>query len=405
MNARIRQIKAREILDSRGNPTIEVDLKTSFGLVRASVPSGASTGIHEALELRDGGKRYLGKGVLNAVRNINKKIAPKILGMDCTKQEAIDRKLIKLDGTKNKSNLGANAILAVSMAVCRAGALCSKMPLYKYIAKLAKNKRLVMPVPFFNVINGGRHADNKLAFQEFMIAPKAKKFSEALRIGSETYHQLKKIVKNKFHATGVGDEGGFAPPIASPEQALDLIKNAISNAGYKSKINIAIDSAASEFHRHGFYHIPKKMRRAELVHYYLRLIGKYPIISLEDPFAEDDFGPWALLAKKTKIQIVGDDLTVTNPERIKKAAGLKACNCLLLKINQIGTITEALEAAELAGKNKWNIMVSHRSGETCDSFIADLAVGLGCGQIKAGAPCRGERLAKYNRLLSIEEEL
>jgi len=405
MNARIRHVNAREILDSRGNPTIEVDLKTDYGLVRASVPSGASTGVHEALELRDGNKRYLGKGVLKAVRNINKKIAPKIKGMDCTKQEIIDRKLIRLDGTKNKSKLGANAVLAASMAVCRAGALCQKKPLYKYIAALAENKKPVMPAPFFNIINGGKHADNQLAFQEFMISPNTKKFSEALRIGAETYHILKKIIKKKFRTTGVGDEGGFAPPIQTSEQALDLLQQAIEKAGYKTKIKIAIDAAASEFHKHGFYHVPKKMKRAELVHYYMKLIKKYPIISIEDPFAEDDFSPWTLLTRKTSIQIVGDDLTVTNPERIKKAVKINACNCLLLKINQIGTITEALEAADIAKHHKWKIMVSHRSGETCDSFIADLAVGLGCRQIKAGAPCRGERLAKYNRLLRIEEEL
>ncbi len=403
--SKIKKIFAREILDSRGNPTVEVELITNKCISRASVPSGASTGIYEANELRDGAKRYNGKGVQKAVKNIKKKIAPKITGMDCTKQSKIDKAMIELDGTENKIKLGANAILAVSIAVCKAGAFHSLKPIYKYIADLYGNKKPVLPVPFFNVINGGRHADNKLAFQEFMIAPKANTFSKALQMGAETYHELKKILKEKYITIGVGDEGGFAPPIETPKQALDLLEDAIKKAGYKGKINIALDVAASELYKYGHYHLPKRATTEQLLGYYLKLIKSYPIISIEDPFNQEDFRGFAMLRKKTKIQVVGDDLTATNPKRIKKAADEKACNALLLKINQIGTLTEALLAAKLAQKNNWKIMVAHRSGETCDSFIADLAVGIGCRQIKAGAPCRGERLAKYNQLLRIEERL
>ena len=403
---KIKKIFAREILDSRGNPTVEVDLFTDKFMTRASVPSGASTGIHEALELRDGGRRYNGKGVLKAVNNVNKKIAPKLAGKDCTKQEMIDSLMIKLDGTKNKSKLGANAMLGVSMAVCKAGAMSYDIPLYNYIAKIALNKKPLMPVPFFNVINGGVHAGDELAFQEFHIVPvKAKNFSEALRIGDEVDYVLKDAVEKKYGgmATNVGNEGGFAPPLKTAEQALDLLMDAV--AGYKNKVKIAIDAAATVFHKHGFYYVPKKMKRTGLLNYYLSLIKKYPIISIEDPFSEDDFAPFVHITEKIgkKVQIIGDDLLVTNTERIQKAIEMKACNALLLKINQIGSITEAVSAAELASRNKWKVMVSHRSGETNDDFIADLAVGLGCGQIKAGAPRRGERLAKYNQLLRIEE--
>ena len=406
---KIKKIFAREILDSRGNPTVEVDLFTNKFKVRASVPSGASTGIHEAHELRDGLKQYLGKGVKKAVNNVNKIIGPKLKGLDCTKQNKIDSLMIKLDGTRNKSKLGANAILGVSIAVCKAGAISKKVPLYKYIAELALNKKLRMPVPFFNVINGGVHAGDTLSFQEFMIAPvKARTFSEALRTGSEIDQVLKEILKKKYggSATNVGNEGGFAPPIKTAEEALNLLMKAIEKAGYKNKIRIAIDAAASEFFKHGFYYIPEKKTRVELLHYYIHLVRKYPIISIEDPFAEDDFAPFVHITERLGhiAQIVGDDLLVTNVDRIKEAVESKACNALLLKINQIGTITEAISAAKLALKNNWKVMVSHRSGETCDNFIADLVVGLGTGQIKAGAPRRGERLAKYNQLLRIEEK-
>ena len=401
------KIKAREVLDSRGNPTVEVDILTKKGLSRAMVPSGASTGIHEALELRDGGKRYSGKGVLKAVRNVNEIISKKLKGYDATKQEEIDNLMLELDGTANKSKLGANAVLGVSMALSRAAALELGIPLYKYLNKLTKNK-MKIPVPFFNIINGGQHSGNKLEFQEFMIAPiKAKNFSEGLRCCTEVYHTLKKIIEKNYgkDATAVGDEGGFAPPIAGAEEALGLIESAIDKSGYNEVIKIAMDSAASEFYKKGYYFTPKKMSSDKLINYYAKLIENHPIISLEDPFAEDDFTPFKELTHKVKIQIVGDDLLVTNVKRIKMALERKLCNALLLKVNQIGTLTEAIDAAQLALKNRWKVMVSHRSGETSDSFIADLVVALGSGQIKSGAPCRSERLAKYNQLLRIEEEL
>jgi len=412
----IKKIKAREILDSRGNPTVEVDVITSKGLFRAAVPSGASTGIHEALELRDKGKRYMGKGVQKAVNNVNK-IAAKIKGMNPANQEAVDKKMLKLDGTENKSKLGANAILAVSMAVCKAGAAEKKIPLYKHIANLAKSKKLIMPVPSFNVINGGKHAGNKLAMQEFMILPVgAPSFKEALRMGSEIYHTLKGIIKTKYglDATNVGDEGGFAPNIQNNEEGLELLREAISKAGYSGRVKIGMDVAASEFYENGKYNLsfknPKKVllkKGEEMIKLYERFIRQYPIVSIEDPFDQDD---WEHYTKFTEefgkdIQIVGDDLLVTNPKRIKEAIEKKACNALLLKVNQIGTVTEAIEACRLAQKERWGVMVSHRSGETEDTFIADLVVGLGTGQIKTGAPCRSERLAKYNQLMRIEEEL
>ncbi len=413
----IKKIKAREILDSRGNPTVEVDVITEKGFFRADVPSGASTGIHEALELRDKGKRYMGKGVLKAVNNVNKIIAKKIKGMNPVKQEAIDKAMIKLDGTENKSKLGANAILAVSMAVCKAGAGAKKIPLYKHIADLAGNKRYVMPVPSLNVINGGKHAGNKLAMQEFMILPVgAKNFKEAMRIGSEVYHNLKKIIKAKYgqDAANVGDEGGFAPNIQNNEEGLELLKKAISKAGYTGKVKIGMDVAASEFYKNGKYDLgfknPKKkiLKTGEgMIELYKGFIKKYGIVSIEDPFDQDD---WEHHAKFTAeagkdVQVVGDDLLVTNPKRIKIAIEKKACNALLLKVNQIGSVTEAIEACKLAQKAGFGVMVSHRSGETEDTFIADLVVGLKTGQIKTGAPCRSERLAKYNQLMRIEEEL
>ena len=403
----ITHIKAREILDSRGNPTVEVELSTKTFSVIASVPSGASTGKHEAVELRDHNKRYLGKGVEKAVNNINKIIAPKLKRKNCTKQSEIDQLMIKLDGTENKSKLGANALLAVSLAVAKAGAKSQNLELFKYLAKMGENKKLTLPRPFFNVINGGKHAEDDLAFQEFMIVPKSKSFKEALRMGSETYHHLKQIIAEKYgkNAANVGDEGGFAPPLKTAEEALDLLVAAVKKAGYSGKIDIAIDCAASEFHSNGLYYLPQKKSKEQMIEYYLKLIKKYPIISLEDPFEEEDFTSFADLRKISGIQIVGDDLTVTNVHRIRKAINLNSCNCLLLKVNQIGTLTESLEAVKLAHTAGWKVMVSHRSGETEDTFIADLAVGIGCGMIKAGAPCRGERIAKYNQLLRIEEKI
>ncbi len=418
--SKIKEIKAREILDSRGNPTVEVDVITEDGLFRAMVPSGASTGIHEALELRDGdNSRYMGKGVLKAVENVNKKIAPLIKGMDPTKQKEIDDKMIKADGTENKSNFGANAILAVSMAACKAGAAAKKVPLYQHIANLTGVKDFVMPVPSFNVINGGEHAGNVLAMQEFMILPiGAESFREAMRMGVEIYHNLKNEIKRKFGvgATGVGDEGGFAPNITDNSEALKFLKNSIDRLGYTDKVKIGIDVAASSFYQDGKYNLDFKSQYNDgrnvitgeaLGNLYLKYIENFPVIFIEDPFEQEDWDSYAALTKATKgnVQIVGDDLLVTNPKRIKEAIRKNACNALLLKVNQIGTVTESIEACKLAKEAGWGVMVSHRSGETEDSFIADLVVGLKAGQIKTGAPCRSERLAKYNQLMRIEEEL
>jgi len=405
----IESIKAREILDSRGNPTIEVTLRTNKSAVTASVPSGASTGVHEALELRDHEKRYLGLGVQKAIKNIEKIIAPKLKGKNCQHQEDIDELLLELDSTKNKSKLGANAILAVSLACAKAAAQDQSIPLYKYLNTLSHPKRkIALPRPYMNIINGGKHADNKLSFQEFMIVPNLKTFKENLRAASEIYHLLKKEIHQKYgkDTTNVGDEGGFAPPINKTEDALNILLKAINDAGYKNKVHLAIDCAASEFYKNGRYQLDGiGLTKEQLLQFYLRLIKKYPIISIEDPFQQEDFESFHKLKTSSNIQIVGDDLTVTNIERISIALEEESCNCLLLKVNQIGTLTQALQAAQLAFENKWNVMVSHRSGETEDTFIADLVVGLGCNQIKAGAPCRGERVAKYNRLLRIEEEM
>jgi len=406
--SKILAIKARQILDSRGNPTLEVDVITKEGLSRASVPAGASTGKHEALELRDKKKDFFGKSVMNAVKNIER-LSKKFVGIDCSNQELIDRALIDLDGTENKSKLGSNTILALSMAVCRAGALSKGIKLYEHINEIAElNKKMIMPKPFFNVINGGMHAGTHLQIQEYMVVPNEKKFSDNLKAGSEIYHELKEIIKNRYGKTSVnvGDEGGFAPNIDNIEEPIQLILEAAKKRGYK--VNIAVDAAASSFFKNGKYYLGgEELTPAELSEVYEELCSKYPIISIEDPFAEDSFDDFAAFTKKmkNKVQIVGDDLLVTNPQRIQRAIVWGACNALLLKINQIGTITEAIDAARLAYDAKWNVMVSHRSGETEDSFIADLAVGLGCGQIKAGAPCRGERVAKYNQLLRIEEEI
>lgn len=396
----ILNIKAREVLDSRGNPTVEAEVHTPHGTFSAMVPSGASTGKHEAVELRDGGKRYLGKGVQSAVDNINTIISPKLRGHDLD-IDTIDEVMLKLDGTKNKRKLGANALLAVSMACCRAAA--NKTPLYKYLSDYFKLD-MRLPVPFSNVINGGKHADGDLYMQEFMIVPmRARSFSQATRMVSETYHKLKIIIRKEYGggATHVGDEGGFAPPLSTPEEALDLLMRAIDEAGYATKMKIAMDPAASEFFKDNKYH---GMKKADMIKKYKSILKKYPIVSLEDPFAEDDYSSWARLSRMTKVQIVGDDLTVTNTERIKVAAKKKLCSALLLKVNQIGTVSEAVQAAKLAYQKNWEVMVSHRSGETEDPFIADLAVAIGCGQIKIGAPCRSDRTAKYNKLIRIEDE-
>lgn len=404
----IRRVHAREILDSRGNPTVEVELFSKTHSSRAAVPSGASTGAHEAVELRDGAPRYNGKGVLKAVRNVNEKLARLVVGKDCRKQKMLDSLMIELDGTPNKSNLGANATLGVSLATARLSAAVQGKQLYSILGTAH-----TMPVPCFNVINGGVHADNKLEFQEFMICPNGRTFSERLRMGSETYGVLKKLIGIHFGkaSTNVGAEGGFAPNIGRVHDALELLKRAIKRAGYEGKIKIAMDAAASEFYSKTKkkYRVDGRwMKSSTLVHMYERMMDDYPIFSIEDPFAEDDYEPWAELltiATKKKVQIVGDDLLVTNPLRIKMAMEKKLCNALLLKVNQIGTVTEAIAAAKMAQKTGWKVMVSHRSGETIDNFIADLVVGLGTGQIKSGAPCRSERLAKYNELLRIEEHL
>ncbi|KAI9597651.1 gamma-enolase [Syncephalis fuscata] len=420
----ITKVHARQIFDSRGNPTVEVEVTTNLGVFRAAVPSGASTGIHEAHELRDGVKAdYLGKGVYQAVDNVKSVIAPALISanLDVTNQAAIDDFLNKLDGTQNKSKLGANAILGVSLAVCKAGAAQQGIPLYRHIAQLAgrKESEIVLPVPAFNVINGGSHAGNKLAMQEFMIMPTgAASFTEAMKIGSEVYHALKGVIKTKYgqDATNVGDEGGFAPNIQDNREGLELLKQAIAKAGYTDKVKIAMDSAASEFYNNGKYDLDFKNSASnpdewitgeQLGDLYASFVNDYPIVSIEDPFEQDDWSAWSTFTSKIgqQVQVVGDDLTVSNPSRIETAVVKKACNGLLLKVNQIGTVTESIRATQMARDDGWGTMVSHRSGETEDTFIADLVVGLGTGQIKTGAPCRSERLAKYNQLLRIEEEM
>jgi enolase len=415
----IKKIHARQIYDSRGNPTVEVDLTTEKGIFRAAVPSGASTGIYEALELRDKGETWHGKGVTKAVDNVNNLIAPELVkaGLDPIEQEKIDELMLKMDGTDNKNKLGANAILGVSMAVCKAGAAHKGVPLYRHIADLAGVKDVIMPVPALNVINGGSHAGNKLAMQEFMVLPTgATSFSEAMRMGSELYHHLKGIIKKKYglDATAVGDEGGFAPNFQNNGEALELLVEAIKQSGYEGKIQIGMDIAAAEFYKNGKYDLDFKnpetkeadwITSDQLGEMYKGFIKDYPIVSIEDPFDQDDWEGYTKLTSETEIQIVGDDLLVTNPKRIQTAIDKKACNALLLKVNQIGSVTESIRAHKMAKAEGWGTMVSHRSGETEDCFIADLVVGLGTGQIKTGAPCRSERLAKYNQLLRIEEEL
>jgi len=416
----IERIHAREVLDSRGNPTVEVDLYTKDGLFRAMVPSGASTGVHEALELRDADKsRYFGKGVLKAVDNVNKEISKVVVGMDCSKQKEIDDAMIESDGTENKSKFGANAILAVSMAACKAGAKAESLPLYRHIADLAGVKSFVLPVPSFNVLNGGEHAGNRLAMQEFMLLPVgALNFREALRMGAETYHSLKGVIKSKYgqDAVNVGDEGGFAPNIQDNKEGLELLKDAIDKAGYAGMMKIGMDVAASEFYVKGRYDLDFKnpdndgsmvKTGDEMIELYTEFIDEYGLISIEDPFDQDDWETYPKLTASVgeKVQIVGDDLLVTNPKRIKTAIEKKAVNSLLLKVNQIGSVSESIAACTISQDAGWSVMVSHRSGETEDDFIADLVVGLKTGQIKTGAPCRSERLAKYNQLLRIEEEL
>mmetsp|Transcript_56088 Transcript_56088/g.151049 ORF Transcript_56088/g.151049 Transcript_56088/m.151049 type:complete len:470 (+) Transcript_56088:99-1508(+) len=421
----IKEVKAREILDSRGNPTVEVDLITEGGIMaRAAVPSGASTGIHEACELRDEDKgRYLGKGVTKAVEAVNTVLNSSIKGMDVREQAALDKKMCELDGTPNKSKLGANAILGVSMAAAKAAAEGKGIPLYQHFADLAGNgEKLTLPVPCFNVINGGSHAGNKLAFQEYFIIPVgASSFKEAVRVGCECYHTLKGIIKKKYggDATLIGDEGGFAPP-CDAKQGVELIMEAIEKAGYKDICKIGMDVAASEFKVEGVdcYDLgtwypeaektPElKMTGAQLADFYAELAANYPLITIEDPFDQDDWEGWTAFTARVggPTQVVGDDLTVTNVTRVKKAIDDKACNALLLKVNQIGTITESIDAVKLCKQNGWGVMCSHRSGETEDTTIADLAVGLCTGQIKTGAPCRSDRNAKYNQLMRIEEEL
>ena len=404
----IQDIWAREILDSRGNPTVEVEVTLEDGtMARAAVPSGASTGKHEALELRDGDERYLGKGVLRAVRNVNEIIAPEIVGMDPFWQEEIDEVLIELDGTANKSRLGANAILGVSLAVAKAAAEFLGLPFFKYIAGARVGQ---MPIPLMNVLNGGAHADNDLAIQEFMLVPLgAESFSEALRYGAETFHTLKRLLKKAGHSVSVGDEGGFAPRLPSDEEAIKFLLSAIEAAGYRpgEDIALALDCAASEFfdEERGIYRLGGEVTAAELVELYSEWVKKYPIVSIEDGLAEEDWEGWALLTQKLgdKIQLVGDDIFVTNPQRLQEGIRRGVANSILIKLNQIGTVTETLETMDQAFRAGYTCVVSHRSGETEDVSIAHLAVGTSCGQIKTGSLSRSERVAKYNELLRIEE--
>jgi enolase len=415
MSTDIKKIHAREVLDSRGNPTVEAEVVLSGGAIgRAIVPSGASTGEHEAVELRDGDKdRYLGKGVLNAVNNVINEIAPALEGMDAGLQLDIDTKMLDVDGTENKGRLGANAILAVSMGAARAVANHLRIPLYRYLGGINAN---ILPVPMMNIINGGAHADNNVDFQEFMVMPVgAENFSEALRMGAETFHVLKGVLKKRGYNTAVGDEGGFAPSLKSNVEAIEVILEAIQQAGYKpgEEIAIALDPATSELYKHGdgkymFWKSDKKTKTSEeMVAYWADWCRQYPIVSLEDGLAEDDWAGWKMLtdAIGDKVQLVGDDLFVTNPELLAKGIETGTANSILIKLNQIGTVSETLEAIELARRNGYTAVISHRSGESEDTFIADLAVATGAGQIKTGSASRTDRIAKYNQLLRVEEEL
>ena len=404
----IKDVIGREILDSRGNPTVEVDVILENGIVgRAAVPSGASTGIREALEMRDGGTRYMGKGVLNAVNHVNNELKNLVVGMESSNQKALDYAMIELDGTETKSNLGANAILGVSMAALKASAIEKGVPLYKYIGN-----GTLLPKPMMNIINGGCHASNNLDFQEFMIIPNRDTIKERLRVGAEVFHTLKKVLNEKGYATGVGDEGGFAPNLNSNTEGFELIIEAIKKAGYIPGIdvNLAIDVAASEFYEDGKYVLKgenKVLTTEELINFYEELTTKYPIVSIEDPVDENDWEGFKLITEKlgNKIQLVGDDLFVTNKKCLQKGIDIGAGNAILLKVNQIGTITETLETIELARNNGYKTVISHRSGETEDTTIADLAVGLNLGQIKTGSMSRTDRICKYNQLIRIEEEI
>jgi enolase len=407
--ASIDAVGAREILDSRGNPTVEVEVALDDGTIaRAAVPSGASTGAFEAVELRDGGDRYLGKGVTKAVDGVLDVIGPELVGYDASEQRLIDQQLIDLDGTPDKSRLGANALLGVSLAVARAAADSAGLPLFRYVGGPSAH---LLPVPMMNILNGGAHADSNVDVQEFMIAPiGAATFAEALATGAECYHALKSVLKKEGLATGLGDEGGFAPSLSSNRAALDLISRAVEQAGYTvgEDVVFALDVAATEFHEDGAYAFEgKKMSAAEMTQYYTGLVDAYPIVSIEDPLSEEDWDGWIALtdALGQRVQIVGDDLFVTNPTRLADGIARSAANALLVKVNQIGTLTETLDAVNLAHRNGYRCMMSHRSGETEDTTIADLAVATDCGQIKTGAPARSERVAKYNQLLRIEEEL
>ena len=407
MSLEIENIMAREILDSRGNPTVEVDVWTGCGFGRAAVPSGASTGVHEALELRDGGDRYDGKGVLKAVKNVNEAVAPKIIGKDVIAQREIDELMIEMDGTPNKSNLGANAILGVSLGVAKAAASSLGIPLYRYLGGVNTNR---LPVPSFNVLNGGKHAGNELSIQEFTIEPiGAKSFSEGLRMAVETYHALGKILQSRYGvgATNVGFEGGYAPPLSKTSDALDAIMSALDASGYTEEIKIGLDSAASSFYLDGGYSVDgNRLSPGEMIDYYADLVATYPIILLEDPFEEEAYDDFAkLTARLPNTIIVGDDIYVTNPQRLKKGIEMCATNALLLKLNQIGSVSEAFDTARIAFRAGFKIMASHRSAETEDSALADVSVALGTELLKTGAPARSERTAKYNQLLRIQEEL
>ena len=412
--AKIQKVLAREVVDSRGNPTLEAEIWTNTGVMgRAMVPSGASTGEHEACELRDGNKkRYLGKGVLKAIENVKNKIAESLIGKEVTDQRAIDQSLIKLDGSKNKSNLGANAILGVSLAVARAAAESEKLSLYAYLGKLFENKRWVLPVPMMNIINGGAHADNNIELQELMIMPVCGgKFSEAFRAGVEVFHSLKKLLHDGGYSTAVGYEGGFAPSLKSDREGLEFIVRAIEVAGYRpgEEVLIALDAASSEFYRDGkYYPIKDQAFSVEwMIEYYSKFQKDFPLVSVEDGLAEDDWDGWKKLTASlgNKLQIVGDDLFVTNVERLQRGIKEGVANSILIKVNQIGSLSETLDAIALAHKNNYTAVISHRSGETEDTTIADLAVATAAGQIKTGSASRGERLCKYNQLLRIEEEL
>jgi len=407
----IESVFAREILDSRGNPTIEVEISDGVLVARAAVPSGASTGTHEALELRDGdARRYLGKGILRAVSNVNDQLGVVVVGMDPRDQQSLDKKMLEADGTPNKSKFGANAILGISLAAARLAALQKNVPLFRHIQSLYGNKEVSIPRPMMNIINGGAHSDAGLAIQEFMVFPNFSEFALNLQAGAETFHHLKKILQKRGESVGVGDEGGFAPRLSKVEDALQVIIEAIESAGYQPEkdIQIALDAAASEFHKEGNYEIDKqKISSEELVDFYGTLVQKYPIVSIEDSHSEDDFTGFEIMNKKfgQSIQLVGDDLFVTNKERLQKGLELGLGNAILIKVNQIGTLTETLETMKLAHDSGWKTVISHRSGETEDAFIADLAVGTNAGQIKTGSLSRSERICKYNQLLRISEQL